>query len=127
MQNTEYIQVKKTGSPRVNLVNMLKANDIYSEFPRDWFTKIIDEAWYYFSEELLQRDFNLWLCTYWKTSWDFKDVTWYSRPKINTYLDKYRKVFFFTEGYYNIPKLREFIVSNMKEFIERRWRPSKKY
>lgn len=121
-----YKEIEKVGSPRIHLLNTLKANDIFSEFPKEGFTRVVDEVWYYFSEELLEKEFQFSECTHGKTSGVFKDLTGYSRPRINTYIEKYLKIFYFSEGYYDLRELKLFIQENMKDFIEKRWRPTKK-
>lgn len=122
-----YKTYNKVGSPRLHLLNLLREKEIYSEFPKDWFTKVIDESGYYFSQELLDHNFDFTKCTYWKISKDFMTATWYSRPKINTYIEKHWRVVFLTEWYYNLELFYDFLRDeHIKEYIEKRWRPSKR-
>ena len=116
----------KVGSPRLHLLNILRENWVYSEFPKEWFIKVIDWAWYYFSQELLDNDFDFSKCIYWKIWNDFMEITWYSRPKINTYIEKHWRVVYLTEWYYNIEVFKTFLKTHIREQIEKRWRPVNK-
>ena len=120
-----YETINKVGSPRLHLLNTLRELWIFSEFPKDDYVQIIDNAWYYFSEELLEKDFDLSLCVHGKTSKDFMEVSGYSRPKINTYIEKHGRVVYLTPWYYHMSQLRSFTEDNIKPFIEKRGRPTK--
>lgn len=120
-----YETENKVGSPRIHLLNTLKEAEIFSEFPKEGFTRIIDEAGYYFSEELLEKQFDLSQCTCGKTSAEFMEKTGYSRPKINAYIEKHGRVVFLAHGYYDFKALGEFLPTHIKEHIEKRGRPAK--
>lgn len=121
-----YTIENKVGSPRLHFINKLKEQNIFSEFPKEWFTKISkEESWYYFVEELLEKDFDLWKCINAKTSWEFMNLTWYSRPKINTYIEKHWRIVYFEVWYYDLENLKTYLKDNMKEWIEKRGRPTK--
>ena len=116
----------KVGSPRLHFMNKLKEQNIFSEFPKEWFTKISkEESWYYFVEELIEKNFNFENCVNWKTSWEFMELTWYSRPKINTYIEKHWRIVFLNVWFYDFKNLKTFLEDNMKEWIEKRGRPTK--
>lgn len=122
-----YETKNKVWSPRLHLLNLLRENWIYSEYPKEWYTKIIDESWYYFSEELLEKDFDFANSTFWKTSNEFMKITGYSRPKINTYIETHWRVVFLSAWYYDLESFRTFLQNeHIKEWVEKRWRPTKK-
>lgn len=120
-----YETENNVGSPRLHLLNILKENKIYSEFPKDNFTKIIDDSGYYFSEELLEKNFDLENCIRGKTSWAFMIETGYSRPKINAYIEKHGRIVYLAPGYYDLQAFTEFLKTHIKEHIEKRGRPCK--
>ncbi len=120
-----YETENRVGSPRLHLQNILRENKIYSEFPKEWFVKIIEEAWYYFSQELLEKQFDLANSICWKTSGEFMKITWYSRPKINAYIEKHGRIVYLAPGYYNLEEFTEFLKTHIKEHIEKRGRPAK--
>jgi hypothetical protein len=114
------------GSPRLHFMNKLKENNIYSEFPKEWFKQVLkDEGWYYFVEELIEKDFKFKDCINPKTSWEFMKLTWYSRPKINTYIEKHWRIVFLNVWYYDLENLKTYLKDNMKEWIEKRGRPTR--
>ncbi len=120
-----YETENKVGSPRLQLLNVLKENEVYSEFPKEWFTKVLDESGYYFSEELVEKKFDLSSCMVGKTSERFMELTGYSRPKINAYIEKHGRVVYLEPGYYNFSKFSDFLQTHIKEQIEKRGRPPK--
>ena len=120
-----YEVLNKVKSPRVHLTNKLREAWIYSEFKKEWFTDISENKWYYFSQELIEKNFNFEKCTYWELAKDFMDVTGFSRPKINSYIERHWKVFYFESGFYDLQALVWFIKENQTKYVERRWRPKK--
>ncbi len=115
----------KVGSPRLHLQNMLREAEVYSEYPKDGFVKIIEEAGYYFSEELLEKNFDLENSVRGKTSGEFMQITGYSRPKINAYIEKHGRIVYLAPGYYDLEAFKEFLGTHIKEHIEKRGRPCK--
>lgn len=120
-----YETKNKVGSPRLQLLNMLKEAGIYSEFPQEGFVKLLDEQGYYFSEELVLKEFKFSECEHGKTSGEFMERTGYSRPKINQYIEKHGRVCYIHPGYYDLEALGKFLTENIKEHIEKRGRPPK--
>lgn len=121
-----YEKINKVWSPRLHLLNLLKENDVFSEYPREWFVKIFDKlTWYYFSQELLDKNFALSECTSWKIWSDFMKITWYSRPKINSYIEKHWRIVYLSSWYYNFKNFRTFLNWHIKKWIENRWRKCK--
>ncbi len=54
------------------------------------------------------------------------NVTGYSRPKINTYIETHWRVVYLNAWYYDLEKFSTFLKNDhIKEFVEKRWRPSK--
>ncbi len=126
---TWYKVENSVGSPRLHLLNRLIEKWIYSEFEKEWSVQIDNQYWYYFSQELIDKEFDFDNCINWKRSLDFMNLTWYSRPKINNYIEKNWRVVYLSIWYYNIELLKEFLISNMDEFVrnrvETRWRLKK--
>jgi len=120
-----YKKINKVGSPRLHLLNLLREKNIYSEFEKKWFTKIDIMYGYYFSQELLDNDFDFENSINWKTSKEFMETTWYSRPKINTYIEKHWRVLYLDKGYYDLEVFKEFLKWHIKMWIEKRGRPKK--
>lgn len=114
-------------SPRLFLLWKLKELNIFSEW-RKWenFSEVSKEdIWYYFTEEICENNFDLKNSTKWTTSEEFMKKSWFSRPKINQYIEKYWKVIFLEQWFYDFEKLKKFLIENKKEFTETRWRKKK--
>jgi len=120
-----YDKINEVWSPRLHLLNILRNGGIFSEFPKENFIQVTDNTWYYFSEELLEKDFDFSLCITWKTSKDFMKISGYSRPKINTYIEQHWRIIYLNSWYYDIEKLKVFVQKNIKPFVEKRGRPIK--
>lgn len=52
-------------------------------------------------------------------------ITWYSRPKINAYIEKHWRIVYLAPGYYNLEEFTEFLKTHIKKHIEKRGRPTK--
>jgi hypothetical protein len=120
-----YEKINKVWSPRVYLLNILRENKIYSEFKKEWYINISENYWYFFSQQLLDNDFNFEESINWKTSKEFMDATWYSRPKINCNIELHWRVLYLDRGYYNIELFKEFLKTHIQKFVEKRWRRKK--
>ncbi|MDD3302259.1 MAG: hypothetical protein PHN31_01790 [Candidatus Gracilibacteria bacterium] len=117
---TGYKVENSVGSPRLHLLNRLIEKGIYSEFEKEGSVQIDNQYGYYFSQELIDKEFDFDNCINGKRSLDFMNLTGYSRPKINNYIEKNGRVVYLSIGYYNIELLKEFLISNMDEFVRNR-------
>ena len=120
--NKWYTRINRCGSPRLHVINMMRTVWVISDYPRgEWWIQVTDDnRGYYFSEEIIDKKWDLTKCTFKQTGDDFSKLCWISRPKLNQHIEKYMRIIYFIPWYYNKELLVSFLKDNMKLFEDKR-------
>ena len=122
MKKKWYDRVNRVWSPRLHIINLMRTTWVISDYPRDenWIQVNDENKWYYFSEEIINKESDLSRCVTRQTGDEFSVLCWYSRPKINQHIERYMRIVYIIPWYYNKELLVNFLKDNIKDIEDKR-------